>query len=179
MIRIVQEKTGAALSIPLHSALLAAIKAMPARGVTLIGDANGRPIKRATLTLIMRKAAASADLPAHCVAHGLRKAIMRRLAEHGSSAKEIAAISGHRSLRGDRMWHRGSRSSQVIESGNGQAQGQQKANMKCLTSPGKVSTPSINSKKPAIPPSVTLTARYQEFFGNQRDEVSTPRNSVD
>ena len=99
MIRIVQEKTGAALSIPLHSALLAAIKAMPARGVTLIGDANGRPIKRATLTLIMRKAAASADLPAHCVAHGLRKAIMRRLAEHGSSAKEIAAISGHRSLR--------------------------------------------------------------------------------
>jgi integrase len=84
---------------PLHPALLAAIKAAPAKGVTLIGDANGRPIQRATLTLIMRKAVELAGLPSRCVPHGLRKAIMRRLAESGSSAKEIAAISGHRSLK--------------------------------------------------------------------------------
>jgi integrase len=32
------------------------------------------------------------------VAHGLRKAIMRRLAESGST-NEIAAISGHRTLK--------------------------------------------------------------------------------
>jgi integrase len=32
------------------------------------------------------------------VAHGLRKAALRRLAEHGATAKEIAAVSGHRSL---------------------------------------------------------------------------------
>jgi integrase len=99
LIRVIQEKTGAQLSIPLHPALIAAIKAMPAKGVTLIGDANGRPIKRATLTLIMKKAVESAGLPTRCVAHGLRKAIMRRLAESGSSAKEIAAISGHRTLK--------------------------------------------------------------------------------
>jgi integrase len=98
-IRVIQEKTGAELSIPLHPALLAAIKAAPAKGVTLIGDANGRPIKRATLTLLVRKAVALAGLPPHCVPHGLRKAIMRRLAESGSSAKEIAAISGHRTLK--------------------------------------------------------------------------------
>jgi integrase len=98
-IRVVQEKTGAELSLPVHPALLAAIKAVPARGVTLIGDTNGRPIKRATLTFIMRRAVASAGLPPHCVPHGLRKAIMRRLAESGSSAKEIAAISGHRTLK--------------------------------------------------------------------------------
>jgi enterobacteria phage integrase len=99
LIRVIQEKTGAELSIPLHPALIAAIKAAPAKGVTLIGDANGRPIKRATLTLIMRKAVESAGLPTRCVAHGLRKAIMRRLAESGSSTKEIAAISGHRTLK--------------------------------------------------------------------------------
>jgi integrase len=52
LIRVIQEKTGAELSIPLHPALVAAIKAASAKGVTLIGDANGRPIKRATLTLI-------------------------------------------------------------------------------------------------------------------------------
>src|SRR5208282_703897 len=54
LIRVIQQKTGAELSIPLHPALLAAIKAAPAKGVTLIGDASGRPIQRATLTLIMR-----------------------------------------------------------------------------------------------------------------------------
>jgi integrase len=32
-------------------------------------------------------------------AHGLRKAACRRLAENGASANEIAAISGHASLR--------------------------------------------------------------------------------
>ena len=78
---------------------LAAIKASPARGVTLIGDANGRRIRRPTFTLLMKKAVEEAGLPARCVPHGLRKAIMRRLAESGSSAKEIAAISGHRTLK--------------------------------------------------------------------------------
>jgi len=99
LIRVVQEKTGAELSIPLHPALMAAIKAAPAKGLTLIGDAHGRAIQRATLTLMMRKAVALAGLPEHCLPHGLRKAIMRRLAESGSSAKEIAAISGHRTLK--------------------------------------------------------------------------------
>jgi integrase len=96
---LIQAKTGAELSIPLHPALIAAIKALPAKGMTLIGDANGRPIQRATLTHLMKKAAQSAGLPPRCVPHGLRKAIMRRLAEHGSSAKEIASISGHRTLK--------------------------------------------------------------------------------
>ncbi len=99
LIRVVQQKTGVELSIPLHPALIAAIKAAPAKGVTLIGDANGRPIQRATLTLLMKKAVEVAGLPSRCVPHGLRKAIMRRLAESGSSANEIAAISGHRTLK--------------------------------------------------------------------------------
>jgi integrase len=47
----------------------------------------------------MKKAVKLAGLPSRCVPHGLRKAIMRRLAESGSSAKEIAAISGHRTLK--------------------------------------------------------------------------------
>jgi integrase len=64
MIRVVQQKTGIELSIPLHPALIAAIKATPAKGVTLVGDANGRPIKRATLTLLMRKALSWPGCPA-------------------------------------------------------------------------------------------------------------------
>jgi hypothetical protein len=40
-----------------------------------------------------------AGLPKHCSAHGLRKAACRRLAEAGCTAHQIAAISGHASLR--------------------------------------------------------------------------------
>jgi hypothetical protein len=34
-----------------------------------------------------------------CVPHGLRKAVQRRLAERGSSTKEIVAVSEHKTLR--------------------------------------------------------------------------------
>jgi integrase len=44
------------------------------------------------------KRIALAGLPERCVAHGLRKAAARRLAEAGCSANEIAAVTGHASL---------------------------------------------------------------------------------
>jgi integrase len=47
---------------------------------------------------MMTRAAAAAGLGHECLPHGLRKACLRRLAEHGGSAKEIAAVSGHKSL---------------------------------------------------------------------------------
>jgi integrase len=99
MIAVVQQKTGAALSIPIHTALSDALKATPAKGLHLIGDEAGRPINHGQLLRLMKRAAKAAGLPAHCVPHGLRKAQMRRLAEHGASAKQIAAISGHKTLR--------------------------------------------------------------------------------
>jgi integrase len=99
MISVVQEKTGAALSIPIHMALADALKAYPAKGLHLIGDEAGRPINHAKLLRLMKRAATAAGLPARCLPHGLRKAQMRRLAEHGASAKQIAAISGHKTLR--------------------------------------------------------------------------------
>lgn len=97
-IYVVQEKTAEPLAIELHPALERAIKAGPANGLYLIGDRNGRPIKRAWLSTLISKAVAKAGLPARCVAHGLRKAALRRLAEHGSTVKQIQAVSGHRTL---------------------------------------------------------------------------------
>lgn len=47
----------------------------------------------------MADAIAEAGLPAKCVSHGLRKAAMRRLTEAGKTTKQIAAVSGHKSLR--------------------------------------------------------------------------------
>ena len=48
-----------------------------------------------------------ADLPRRCVTHGLRKAAARRLAEAGCSAHEIAAITGHRTLKEIERYTRG------------------------------------------------------------------------
>ncbi len=39
-----------------------------------------------------------AGLPERCVAHGIRKAAARRLAEAGWPPNEIAAVTGHTSL---------------------------------------------------------------------------------
>jgi integrase len=98
-IHVVQEKTGVELWVPIHPDLQRALTAYPAKGLTLIGDANGRPLKRAALTRLMRSAIKSAGLSSRCVSHGLRKAAARRLAEAGCSASQIAAITGHKTLK--------------------------------------------------------------------------------
>lgn len=97
-IRIAQEKTGAEVTIPIRPELSASLKAYPVRGLALIGDAAGRPIQAGRLSHFMAEAIDMAGLPPRCVAHGLRKAVLRRLAESGASTKQIAAISGHKSL---------------------------------------------------------------------------------
>ena len=100
-IRVSQDKarkgTTNELMIPIHPALARALKAGPVVGMQhLITDARGRPLRG--LTRLIETAVQRAGLPPYCVAHGLRKAALRRLAEHGATTKEIAAISGHRSL---------------------------------------------------------------------------------
>ena len=100
-IRVSQDKarkgTTNELMIPIHPALARALKAGPVVGMQhIITDARGRPLK--ALTDLIEAAVKQAGLPDHCVAHGLRKAALRRLAEHGSTTKQIAAVSGHRSL---------------------------------------------------------------------------------
>jgi integrase len=99
MIHVVQEKTGAKVWIPIAPELQRAMKAYKANGLNLIGDPHGRPIKRATLSALMRAAIKGAGLPPRCVSHGLRKAAMRRLAEHDATDKQIAAVSGHKTLK--------------------------------------------------------------------------------
>ena len=98
VITVVQQKTDAEVFVPLHPALARSIKAGPSKGVYLIGDKNGRPITRRTLSVLISVAAKAAGLPAECVAHGLRKAALRRLAEHGATSKEMQAVSGHKTL---------------------------------------------------------------------------------
>jgi len=97
-ITVVQEKTKAELVIPLHAELLTAMREYPVKGIYLIGDKHGRPIGSAALYRLMKRAVKAAGLPDRCTPHGLRRALMRRLAESSASSKEIASVSGHKTL---------------------------------------------------------------------------------
>jgi integrase len=98
-IYVVQEKTGAELWIPIHPELELALKACQTKGFALIGKADGTPFTTSGLGGFMARAIERAGLPERCVAHGLRKAMMRMMAEGNATVKQIAGVSGHKSLR--------------------------------------------------------------------------------
>ena len=75
---------------------------MPLRAVehlTFLTTRTGKPYAGNDFTEQFRVWCNEAGLPAACKVHGLRKAACRRLAENGCSANEIAAISGHMTLK--------------------------------------------------------------------------------
>jgi integrase len=98
-INVVQAKTGARLTIPLHPNLLSALRAWPRNHMVILTTAFNRPFSYAGYGNMMADAIAAADLPDRCVLHGLRKAAARRLAEAGCTEKEIAAVTGHTTLK--------------------------------------------------------------------------------
>lgn len=100
-ISVRQQKTGAVLEIPIHPELARIIAATPSDHLTyLVTNERGKskPFTAPGFTNWFREMCRDAGLP-HCSAHGLRKAMARRLAEAGRSEHEIAAITGHRSLQ--------------------------------------------------------------------------------
>jgi integrase len=97
-IHVVQGKTDEKLWIPIHPELRKALDALPVRGSTLITTKQGKPFVLESFGNFMAKAIDRAGLPSRCVLHGLRKAIARRLAEAGCTEKQIASITGHRTL---------------------------------------------------------------------------------
>lgn len=99
VLAIKQQKTGRELAVPTHAALTRAVKAGPSNGIYIIGDEHGQPMTAGALTKLMLRAARKAGLPRRCVAHGLRKANQRLLAESGATTKQMQAVSGHASLR--------------------------------------------------------------------------------
>ena len=94
-----QDKTRTTLAIPVHSDLRGVLDATPGNHLTFIVGQRGNPFTPNAFSKWFRDQCDAAGLPAACSAHGLRKAACRRLAEAGCSANEIAAISGHASLR--------------------------------------------------------------------------------
>lgn len=98
VIEVRQMKGGALLQIPILPALGAIIADTPNNHLTYLTTQFGKPFTTAGFGNWFRERCDEAGL-GHCTAHGLRKAAARLLAEHSCTAHEIAAITGHASLR--------------------------------------------------------------------------------
>ena len=98
-IEVTQDKTGKRLLLPVHPRLQEAIDAGPSGNLTFLMTQAGKPFTSNGFGNYFRECCNAAGLPAHCAAHGLRKAMARRLAELGQSANRIASITGHGSLK--------------------------------------------------------------------------------
>jgi integrase len=94
-----QEKTGAMLALPVHPALQAVLDATPSTHLTFLVTKSGQSFSGNDFSEQFRKWCTEAGLPAECTFHGLRKVGCCRLADAGCSAPQIAAWSGHGSLR--------------------------------------------------------------------------------
>jgi integrase len=92
-----QQKTGTALSIPMHPELMRALALVPRTNLTFLMTERGRPFAGGGFSNWFRRQCNAAGLP-QCSAHGLRKAAATRLGDAGCSAHQIMAITGHKSL---------------------------------------------------------------------------------
>ena len=98
-IKVVQSKTGARLAIPVHVDLRAALDAYPRRSPIILTTSTGRPFTGSNFRHHWRKTIKAADLAGLGLTfHGLRYTAASMLFEHGCNPKEVAAITGHKSL---------------------------------------------------------------------------------
>lgn len=97
-IRLIQQKTGAPLVLPVPAPLKAHLDGWPRLAATILTDARGRPWRPETLSHTLPIALPKIGLSNELNVHGLRKLAATELADAGCSIHEIAAITGHRSL---------------------------------------------------------------------------------
>ena len=97
-IKVVQQKTGVRLSVPVHADLAAILKATERKHLIIIATSFGKAFSVAGYGTWINAAIRKAGLPVECKGHGLRKAAARRLADAGCTPHEIGSITGHRTL---------------------------------------------------------------------------------
>jgi integrase len=98
-IAVRQQKTEALLLLlPIHPELAHTLASVPRNNLTFLVTERDAAFSAAGLSNWFGKACRAAGLE-RCTAHGLRKAACKRMADAGCTVHEIAAVSGHRSLK--------------------------------------------------------------------------------
>jgi integrase len=99
MLAVRQQKTGAALHLPLRQELRAIIEATPGDHLTFLITKSGKPYNGNDFSDQFRQWCEEAGLSDACTFHGLRASGCTVLADAGCTAHEIAAWSGHMTLK--------------------------------------------------------------------------------
>lgn len=94
-----QSKTGTSLALPVLPELQAIIDATPGEHLTFLVKKTGRPYCGTEFSGQFRAWCNEAGLPKGCTFHGLRATGCTRRADAGCSTHEIAAWSGHMTLK--------------------------------------------------------------------------------
>lgn len=89
---------GFEVDIPIHDYLEETLRSVSPSAFTFLETATGRSRTAAGLGSSMRRWCDKAGLPL-CSAHGLRKAICRRIAEIEGDVFKVMAVSGHKNLK--------------------------------------------------------------------------------
>lgn len=87
-------KTDKPWTLPIATQLQEAIDAAPSEHLCFVPSERGRPYSAASFGNMFRQWCDDAGLP-HCTAHGLRKAISRRMAEEGIGNAGIKSVTLH------------------------------------------------------------------------------------
>ncbi|CAN7689847.1 tyrosine-type recombinase/integrase [Mesorhizobium amorphae] len=105
VLSIRQQKTGTAVSIPIHAYLKGTLDARPQDNLTFLLTQYEKPFQPESFTnwfrVRVREAGLREDLASGALGlspHGLRKACSRRLAQAGCTPHQIKAITGHKKL---------------------------------------------------------------------------------
>jgi integrase len=97
-IAVRQQKTSARLMLKMHPDLMHIMTSVPRDNLTFLVTEHGGPFSAAGLSNWFGKRCRAIGL-LNCTAHGLRKAACKRMAEAGCTVHEIAAVTGHKSLK--------------------------------------------------------------------------------
>jgi len=98
-IKFVQGKTGAVVTLAVHPALRAELDSWPRTAVTILANYRGIPWTPTSLSVQMARGLKRIGLPPGLNVHGLRKLFATSIADAGGSTHQIAAGTGHQTLR--------------------------------------------------------------------------------
>lgn len=104
--KLVQQKTGKELFLPISPDLAEALDATSRRGETVVVTQYGKPFSEKSLTGRMADWTRSAGLGKGFTLHGLRKTLGKRLAEGGASTRQLMEVLGHDDIEHAELYSR-------------------------------------------------------------------------
>lgn len=114
-LRISQKKTEKPVAILITPELAKALDTSPAKGLSFVETAYGKPFTDKGFGAAVRRWVAEAGLPKGRTLHGLRKADGVRMAEAGATENEIAAKLGHSDTRSASIYTKGANQQRLAD----------------------------------------------------------------